>query len=99
MTILSNSTDTVISIGCFNTRSIVNKLSLLDHYLHQNNNPFGILFVTESWLNLNILDSMICNSNFNILRDDRCTCVLEGGVLLLYENSLDKLDKNFIQKS
>jgi len=68
-----NSTDAIISIGCFNTRSVVNKLSLLDHYLHQNNNRFDLLFVTESWLSPNILDSMICNSNFNILRDDRCT--------------------------
>ena len=58
----------LLSICCFNARSIVNKLNTLHAFLTCN---IDFIFVTETWRSTNFLDSMICHRDYNVLRDDR----------------------------
>jgi len=46
-----------------------------------------MIFVTETWLNETILDSMFCPNLYRVIRCDRKNA-WGGGVLLIYHNSL-----------
>ena len=74
---------TSLSICCFNARSIVNKLNTYA-FLTCN---IDLIFVTETWLSTNFLDSMICYRDYNVIKDDR-RYSKGGGVMLLYKNHL-----------
>ena len=75
---------TSLRISCFNARSIVNKLNTLNAFLTCN---IDLIFVPETWLSINFLDSMICHTDYNVLRDDR-RYSKGGGVMLLHKNHL-----------
>ena len=74
-----------LNVGCFNTRSIVNKLDLLKAFLMHSD--IDLLFITEFWLNAKIPDSLFSHSGYNILRDDRLHG--RGGGVVLYKCSLN----------
>lgn len=76
----------LLKLAGFNVRSVVNKLHILDQYLNHAQS-FDLLFITESWLNSNILNSMVCNLKYNILRDDR-DCEKGGGFYFCTKNLL-----------
>ena len=82
-----NADQSFLKIACFYARSVVNKLNNLNAFLVNSCYDIDLLFITESWLHLNITDSLIDCQGFNVLRDDRCYSK-GGGVLLLYKCSL-----------
>ena len=73
-------------IICFNACSIVNKLTLLHNFL-VNNDSIDLIFITESWLTVAILDYMIFPNSYCIVRNDRAVGS-GGGVILLYKSNL-----------
>lgn len=76
-----------LKVCFFNARSIVNKLVLLNHFLDGDAKSVDILFITETWLHSAILDSMIYQDEYSLIRCDRCQC-RGGGVLILYKSEL-----------
>ena len=74
-----------ITINFFNAISMFNKRHLISQYL--NSNKTDLLFLTESWLSEKILDSMICPTGYDIIRNDRQD-TKGGGVCLLYKTGL-----------
>ena len=76
-----------LKIMYFNARSVVNKIHLIYSFLLNNSNAFDLIFITETWLTSNILDSMICPAGYNILRHDRFGA-RGGGVLVIYKSCL-----------
>ena len=82
----------------FNARSLCNKLSNLHLLLHSYD--FDIIFITESWLNGDLSDSLLLSgSSYYILRKDRYDGY--GGVLVFIQNSLkvvnNELTTDFLQ--
>jgi len=76
------------SLECilFNSRSIVNKLTDLHKIL--SDYSFDIIFITESWTNDSIPNSMIVlNFDYGILRLDR-KVQKGGGVLILFRKTI-----------
>ena len=69
----------------FNARSLCNKLPSLHLLLHSY--EFDIIFITESWLNCDLPDSLLLSSSlYYILRKDRPDGY--GGVVVIVQNSL-----------
>ena len=66
-----------------NARFIVNKIHHLQHFILQRKG-IDLIFISETWLTPNILNSMICPDGYDVLRCDRL-CGKGGGVLLLYK--------------
>ena len=71
-----------LEIAYFNARSIVNKLKLLTNFLCNTHQDIDLVFITESWLNINIPDSLFNCRGFSVIRDDRSHSK-GGGVLIL----------------
>ena len=69
----------------FNARSIANKQSELNSYVHSNSYP-DIISISETWLNSNVRFTALGN-NYNIFRQDR-TSSIGGGILLALRNNL-----------
>ena len=67
-----------------NSRSIVNKLNVFQSFVYSS--IYKIIAVTETWLNLQILDNEILPTNFVIYRKDRDS--RGGGVMLAVHESL-----------
>ena len=84
-----------LNICVFNSRSIKNKLEFLFLFVKQQSPQYDMIFITESWLNDKILDSQVCPNGYQIIRKDRTSDLLKrgGGVLLLYKNGLNVVDK------
>jgi Reverse transcriptase (RNA-dependent DNA polymerase)/Endonuclease-reverse transcriptase len=72
----------------FNARSINNKLaSLYDLLNGSGNETYEVIFVTESWLDNSIPNSLLTNGNrYNVIRKDRPT--RGGGVCLFVRESI-----------
>ena len=49
-------------------------------------NNVDLLFLTETWLNSNVIDSNFCPLGYNIIRNDRLG--RGGGVAVIFKNSL-----------
>jgi hypothetical protein len=73
------------SMNYCNIRSLFNKLNFINNYLYTEN--VDILFLTESWLTINISDSMVCPQNYSLIRRDRVK-FKGGGVCVFYKNLL-----------
>ena len=71
---------TAIVVGMQNIRSLFSKLNFVSNTVTMDNIDF--LFLTETWLDNRILDSMISINDFEILRCDRL--VKKGGGVALY---------------
>ena len=67
-----------VRIGVWNTRSIVNKPSLLQSLVSSKN--LDIACITETWLSSSVSDYEIAPHGYNIFRQDRNSC--GGGVLI-----------------
>ena len=78
-----------ISVYFFNARSIANKSKQL--YSLMLGKKYDFIFITETWLNLNHLDSNFCTDGYQIIRNDRLIST-GGGVLVLYRNKYNVLD-------
>ena len=76
--------DEVISILYFNAISIRNKLWELKILL--DTNTYDLIFISESWLKENDMDSDVVNSNYCIIRMDRKSHA--GGVAVIYKATL-----------
>ena len=80
-----NADQSFLKIAYFNAPSVVHKLNNLNAFLVNSCHDIDLLFITESWLHLNIPVSLIDCQGFNVPRNDRCYS--KGGVLLLYKCS------------
>ena len=69
-----------LKIAYFNARSIVNKLKLFTLFTN------FLCNITESWLNINILDLLFNFPGFSVIRDNR-SYSKGGGVLILYKST------------
>ena len=67
-----------VRIGVWNTRSIVNKPSLLQFLVSSKN--LDIACITETWLSSSVSDCEIASHGYNIFHQDRNSC--GGGVLI-----------------
>ena len=74
-----------LKVGFGNVISMFNKLSLICQYLDLTSTD--LLFLTETWLNSKVLDSMVCLKDYEIIRQDRHHS-RGGGVALLYKKHL-----------
>ena len=81
----------------FNARSIKNKLADLYEIIYTDN--YDCIFITESWLNDTIPNSLLDPENrFHVIRDDRVerqgvgVCVLIAKTYSTVEIQLDKQD-------
>ena len=70
----------------FNARSIVNKIQELE--LLVKNENIDIVGITETWLNVNILDSEMNIEGYTLLRKDRGENRRGGGVALYIRNDI-----------
>lgn len=70
----------------FNARSIVNKIQELE--LLVKNENIDIVGITETWLNVNILDSEMNIEGYTLLRKDRGDNRRGGGVALYIRNDI-----------
>ena len=64
-----------------------NKLNLISSYLNTRTD-LDLLFLTETWLHANYLDSMFCPPGYQCLRCDRKD-VRGGGVMVFYKDGLN----------
>ena len=69
----------------FNSRSLVNKFTQLQHLVYTSH--FDIIGITETWLSSSIFDNEILPTNYSIFRRDRCG--RGGGVLLAVRNPIE----------
>ena len=79
----SQETQTQLIVKLQNIRSLFYKINFIDNILVADN--VDLFFITETWLDNSITDSMIKINNFEIIRSDRLT-KQGGGVALLYKN-------------
>ena len=75
-----------INIVMQNICSLYNKLNFVVNFLLHNNTH--VLFLTETWLKPEIIDSMINIPNFTLIRSDRLD-KKGGGVALYFKSSLN----------
>ena len=68
----------LLKVSYTNIRSILNKISFVEFYMCTKN--IDLFFVTETWLNPNIINSNFCPSGYNVIRNDR----LSRGEALLF---------------
>uniref|UniRef100_A0AC35FGR8 Endonuclease/exonuclease/phosphatase domain-containing protein n=1 Tax=Panagrolaimus sp. PS1159 TaxID=55785 RepID=A0AC35FGR8_9BILA len=85
-------------INCFliNSRSLVKKLHVLDHFIITCKPD--ILFITETWLNSSVCDSTVIHqNNYSIIRKDRdqISNIRGGGILIFINNKLNFLPLSF----
>ncbi len=81
-----------LDVLLINARSIKNKLACLHAYIHKFS--FDLVFITETWLKPEIVDSLICPQGYDVLRNDRKHGTRGGGVAVFFKRSLKviKLD-------
>ena len=75
----------ILNVNFCNIRSVCNKLNIVESFLNSVNVDF--LFLTETWLNSNFSDSMICPYDYDIVRQDR-TISKGGGVCVFFKSTL-----------
>ena len=63
-----------------NARSILNKVDLIGELVSQENPD--VFAISETWLTPNVLDNEMCLYGYNLLRQDRISTRIGGGVLL-----------------
>ena len=78
--------NSALHILYLNARSIVNKIHHLQYFILQKKG-IDLIFISETWLIPNILNSMICPDRYDGLKCDRLYGK-GGGVLLLYKMHL-----------
>ena len=81
-----NLEDYHLKVSFLNARSIANKLSHFFNYVQSSKQD--IFFVTESWLKPYHLDSLVCPTGYQVIRNDRLK-QMGGGVLVLFKEQLN----------
>ena len=72
----------------FNARSLKNKLPCFHNLIYSSHHQFSFVFVSESWLDASVTDSMLDPSHiYQIFRHDRSNRV-GGGVCALVANTI-----------
>ena len=83
----SISSNHALSFCHLNSRSLINKIPEIKHFLHTNG--IQLLAITETWLHPNIPDNLVQLEEFQpVFRRDRRTGQHGGGVCMLLSNDL-----------
>lgn len=85
-TTISSKKNSVLRAQYCNIRSICNKVDLVKNHI-DGNADIDLIFLTETWLNDKIPNSVISPKNYDVIRADR-QLHKGGGVLLFYNNRL-----------
>ena len=64
-------THSSIKICYLNSRSIINKLDILNNYVTLVHTSTDIFLISETWLNAAVPDSLVCPNGYYILCCDR----------------------------
>ena len=79
-----NNADTIITCCCFNSRSLVSKLSTFQSFVFSTG--YDLICVTETWLSDHIFDQEIIPSQYSIYCND-CT-TRGGGVMIAIKDTI-----------
>ena len=83
----SISSNPALSFCHLNSRSLINKIPEIKHFLHTNG--IQLLAITETWLHPNIPDNLVQLEEFQpVFRRDRRTGQHGGGVCMFLSNDL-----------